>query len=335
MSTDKWYLLVLASLLAGCGGESSGPEPPPTTGPTELRLTLKNVNVIPGMTLDLSTAAGVPKAYRIAGGSETTGPIPLAVGGADLLVSVQMDRNEELRLRPKQGATQGTEKSCRRKGNTAGASAEVHVAELTEVRCVGGEWDAAEQPPASDCLTPFVLRDDFTTGSQWTATVSGNGSTHSVTNNATGGNPGGYRRMGHNVPTTSSIVVRHVYTGGSYDPSASGAIRHLHYWEDRIQFNPPFAGAAVGAHFRIFQGAGSYSIPVALNLATGGFSTTTWESVPLLRLTPSSFSPATVNFTASGGSITFGYQRSNTNNSTTQPFVTTHGIDNWTVVICH
>ena len=330
MSTNKRYLLVLTSLLAGCGGETTS-GPPETTGPTELRLTLKNTNALPGMTVELSTAAGAPKSYRIAGGSETTDPITLALGGADLQISVQMDKNEELRLRPKQGATQGTQKSCRRKGNTAGASAEVHVAELADVRCVGPEWDAPDQAPTSDCLTPVVLRDDFTTGSQWSVTFGGtNGASHSESNNATGGNPGGYRHMVHILHGQSSLVLQHVYTGGSYDPSVSGAIRHLHYMDNRIQFNPPFAGAQIGTTFRMFQGAAGTFRTDAV-----AFGSTTWETVLLLRLTPSSFAPANVNWTATGGPITFGFQRSNTNNNQITPVTANHGIDNWTVVICH
>jgi hypothetical protein len=139
--------------------------------------------------------------------------------------------------------------------------------------------------------------------------------------------------MSHSIPPMSAIVVNHLYTGGNYSPSTSGAIRHMHYWEDRILLNPP--NGAVGARFLITQGAGQFRIPLALNPATGGFSTTTWESVPLFRLTPASFSPATVNFSATGGPITFGYQRSNTNSSASGNTANTHGIDNWTVVICH
>ena len=329
MSTNTTYLMTLGSLLAGCGSEpNSGPQP---TGPTELRLSLKNTNALPGMILELATAAGAPKAYRIGGGSETTGPITLALGGTDLQVSVLMDRSEELRLLAKQGLSQGTQKSCRRKGNTAGTSAEVHVAELSDVRCVGAEWDAPEQAPTSDCLTPVVLRDDFTNGSQWSVTFGGtNGANHSETTNATGGNPAGYRHMVHILPGMSSLTLQHVYTGGSYDPSVSGAIRHLHYMEDRIQFNPPFAGASIGTTFRMFQGAAGTFRTAALS-----FGSTTWESVLMQRLTPSSFAPANVNFTATGGPITFGYQRSNTNNNPVTPVTTNHGIDNWTVVICH
>jgi hypothetical protein len=332
MFAKNWYPLGLASLLVSCGVDPTGSGPGPT-GPTELRLSLKNVNVIPGTTVELLTAAGTPKAYRVEGGSETTGPITLNLGGADLLVVVRMERNEELRIRPKRGATDGAPKACRRRGNTDGASAEVQVADLA-VSCVGNEWDTQDQTPTSDCTSPVVFYDDFTTGSQWNALLTGTGTgfTHTVSNNATGGNPGGHRRMSHTFQASSSIVVNHVYTGGSYDPRVAGAIRHLHYFTDRIQFDP---GLVVGDRFRIFQGTGSFQVPVALDPANSGFGSTTWESIALLRLTPASFSPATANFTATGGVLTFGYQRSNTNSSTTSPRTTNHGIDNWTVVICH
>ena len=207
----------------------------------------------------------------------------------------------------------------------------MHVADL-EARCIGTKWTTPDQPPTSDCVSPVVLSDDFTTGSQWTLTTSTrNATTQSVANTGTGGSPGGYRRMVHNLPPNSYIGVFHLYTGGNYSPSASGAVRYIHYREDRIQFNPPFSGAAIGTDFRAYQGPNSYYVL----LTNGAYTSTTWESVTLLRLTAASFSPATINFTAAGGPLTFGYDRSNTNNSTTQSYVTTHGIDNWTVVICH
>ena len=124
-------------------------------------------------------------------------------------------------------------------------------------------------------------------------------------------NLGGYRRPVHNLPANSYIGVFYLYTGGN--PAARGAVRHIHYREDRIQLNP-----------------NSYFVL----LTNGAYTSSTWESVTLLRSSASSFSPATINVTTAGGPLTFGYDRSNTNNSTTQAYVTNHGIDNWTVVIC-
>ncbi len=291
------------AVTSSCGDKSnSGPNP---SGPTDLQITLKNVNVIPGLTIELSTAAGAPKAYRLAGGSSTqTDPITLTVGGANVQIVVSTDSDEELRVRAKIGTDQGTAKSRRRKGNTSGAKVELHVGDL-DVRCIGDQWTSPDQAPASDCQTPVVLHDDFTSGSQWTETFTTTGSnppTKSVSNPSTGGNPGGYRRMSHTLPATSSISVLHTYTGGTYDPAASGAIRYIHYYEDRIQFNPPFNGAAIGTTFRAFQGAGSYYVL----LTNGAYTSTTWESVSLRRLTAASFSPANANFTATGTPISFG-----------------------------
>src|SRR5215831_5747758 len=82
----------------------------------------------------------------------------------------------------------------------------------------------------------------------WSATiVSTDGATHSVSQSTTGGNPGEYRFMQHVLPSGRSIGVVHQYLAGVYDPSTSGAIDALDYREDRIEFNPPFPGAAIGA----------------------------------------------------------------------------------------
>jgi hypothetical protein len=296
------------------------------------------------MSVELLTAAGARKAYR-KGGSESTEPITLSLAGADVQVTVMMDRNEELRVKPKQGTTEGAQKSCRRKGNTAGASAEVHVAEVAEVRCVGTEWDAPDQPPQSDCLTPVVFFDDFAAGTQWNEIVSyggtGTGASTSVSNPSTGGNPGGYRRGFHSLPVQTSVFAKHVYTGGSYDPRASGAVRHMHYWEDRIIYNPPYAGAEVGGGFRILQAAtasqaaAQYTTLTLSGGAVFGFASLTWQSAMLLRVTPATFGATGPNFSATGGTMTFGFDRRNTNVNVSTPITTTHGTDNWTVVICH
>src|SRR5262245_6033650 len=124
MATHRWYLLPFTLLVASCGGDpGSGPAPPPPPPPpppprpTQVSLSLKNVNVIPGLTVDLFKPSGERKPYRIQGGPEITEPIALALASADVEVTLQMDQTEEVRVRPKRGATEGTAKPCRRRDN--------------------------------------------------------------------------------------------------------------------------------------------------------------------------------------------------------------------------
>ena len=164
----------------------------------------------------------------------------------------------------------------------------------------------------------------------WTTTTiaTTGGASHSVSQPATGGNPGVYRLMVHSLPGLSSIVVAHQFTGASYDPSVQGAISRLDYSEDQIEIDPPFAGAAIGAHPAVLQDGTWYYGPDLV------FTNLSWQTVSLSGLTAADFSNAGVHpdFSASGSIIHFGFTRSNSNtgNSST---VTTSGIDNWSFVV--
>ncbi len=181
------------------------------------------------------------------------------------------------------------------------------------------------------CNNPVVIQDQFTADAGWTTTVVvGSGTpAQAVAFQASGGNPGGYRQMQHLFTGTGSITVYHDYGTTTYDPVSQGAIDHINYYEDEIQINPPFAGAAVAAGFTVKQGAGRYSI--ILRPPAGAFTNTVWETTSLMDLTAASFS-AGLNFSSTGGPLTFGYFRGNTNNA--GALTVTHGIDNWKVEIC-
>ena len=184
---------------------------------------------------------------------------------------------------------------------------------------------------------PVTIADSEFAPADWMpiVTKTTGGASQSVSQSASGGNPGAYRAMIHSLPPNSNIVVVHEFLGASYDPSAQGAISSLDYREDHREFNPPFAGAAIGAKPALRQGGVWYFGP---DLTFNGLS---WQSVNLTGLTNMDFSGpggSHPDFSASGGVINFGFVRSNTNNSgpkghtkdsNAASFNTTSGIDNW------
>ncbi len=186
-----------------------------------------------------------------------------------------------------------------------------------------------------------TINDTEFAAADWAATVtsSSGGATQSVSQPATGGNPGAYRHMTHVLPGNSNIVVVHQYLGASYNPSLQGAIDSVDYTEDHIQFNPPFAGAAIGASPALKQAGVWYFGPDLT------FTTLNWQTANLTGLTQLDFTGpggSHPDFTASGGEITFGFHRSNTNSSGGAKgtndikglgYSTNNGIDNWAYTI--
>ena len=188
---------------------------------------------------------------------------------------------------------------------------------------------SAQNFASADTIT--IADGDFASV-DWLATVSKTtgGATQTVTQANSGGNPGAYRSMTHTLPGPSSIVVIHQYLGMSYDPSTQGAIDFVDYSEDRIQFNAPFSGAAIGARPALLQDGNWFFGP---NIT---FTNSNWQSVNLTGLTSADFVGSgglTPDFSASGSVISFGYTRSNTNNNSTSLIETNSGIDNWSFVL--
>lgn len=182
--------------------------------------------------------------------------------------------------------------------------------------------------PAPD-TTAVVISDDFESAKAWhTELRSANGgATHSDSLSATGGESGGFRRMEHVLPALSSIVVYHRFDQVGYNPAVQGAITSVDYQESHRVFNPPFAGAAVGATFTIEQAGVVYLAPIPT------FSSTSWEQVTLTGLTAGDFTPAPgPDFSASGAPMFFGFTRSNTQSANVAGG-RVHGVDNWRVVV--
>ncbi len=179
---------------------------------------------------------------------------------------------------------------------------------------------------------PVTIVDSEFASADWTpiVTKTTGGASQSASQSVSGGNPGAYRAMIHSLPPNSNIVVVHEFLGASYDPVVQGAISTLDYREDHKEFNPPFTGAAIGAKPALRQGGVWYIGP---DLTFNGLS---WQSVNLMGLTNMDFSGpggSHPDFSASGGAISFGFVRSNTNSSNTTSFNTTSGIDNWSYTL--
>lgn len=180
-----------------------------------------------------------------------------------------------------------------------------------------------------------MIADTTFLNADWQSTVlwSQNGTTAIGGQFTSGGNPDSYRLMSHSMPHESAIGVHHVYVGESYNPQTQGAIAWIDYSEDRIEFNPPFWGAAVGALFLLQQGGRSYHLSLDPNNA---FTDLSWTTKQRLRIKASDFraiSGAEPDFSAAGGEIHFGVLRSNSNTSVSIDSVITHGIDNFVVTV--
>jgi Divergent InlB B-repeat domain len=173
----------------------------------------------------------------------------------------------------------------------------------------------------------FPLAADFESVSPFTRTVDATGgATTDATRLETGGAAGGgYLRMAHMLPSPSSILVSYLHPT-VYSPAA-GAITRIEYREDRIQFDPPFNGAAIGGGFFLLQSGVRHLIP----LTDGVFTHLNWQTATAV-LTPADFPAA--NLTAQGGPIQFGFYRNNSANPNGPAITTAHGIDNWEVRVC-
>jgi hypothetical protein len=144
-----------------------------------------------------------------------------------------------------------------------------------------------------------------------------------------------FRQMTHVIEETGgcadekcSLVVYH-QSSLSYDPSTEGAIAFIDYSEMHRISEPAFEGAAVGWSFSVEQGGTLY---VAFGERTG-FTATEWSPDAICGITPEDFTQEGLDFSTSGGPITFGFTRSNTNTSADNVQRNVHGIDEFKVVI--
>lgn len=193
----------------------------------------------------------------------------------------------------------------------------------------GGGEGGAGGDPTDTCFNAEVRGSSFGSVDFTVTDVPTGGASQTSAREVVGGNPGFYQRMEHLLPGNSTISVFHLGDGLTYDPGGGGgAISHLRYSEDHLQFSPPFSSAAIGWGVFIEQGGVRYTVS-----ASSPFTETTWTTAEILGIRADDFNGGTPDFSESGGEITFGYFRSNSNSNSSE-YTTTHGIDNFEVTIC-
>lgn len=180
------------------------------------------------------------------------------------------------------------------------------------------------EPGVSQAVT--IADTDFDPA-DWSETVTQTGvSNHTVVQQTIGGNDGAFRRMTHEVAGTGSLSVVHVYQAEQYDPATQGAFSRITYSEDRAVFD---VNAAIQAAFVLVQGGHVFTA----SLLDVEINDTDWRTLTVV-LETTDFGSATTSgspdFSANGAAINFGYQRSNSTDTTVE---TGHGIDNWKVTI--
>jgi hypothetical protein len=172
-----------------------------------------------------------------------------------------------------------------------------------------------------------LFADTTFNNANWSSTVlaATAGTTTAAAQQASGGNPGTFRRMTHNLPGVSEVYVFHEYLPALYSPTSSGPITRIDYSEDHIEFNPPFTNAKIGWTAALRQGS---KVFVAALQETPN---TSWEAGSLNNLKAADFSEfngtAHPDFSANAPDIHLGYLRWNTHFA--GPITIDQGIDNW------
>jgi len=197
---------------------------------------------------------------------------------------------------------------------------------------LGGLALMSDVPVAESDLDATVILDTEFREEDWLVTAAfNNGSSETHERRLTGGNPGAYRHMEHTNPPLANLSVTHELVSQVYDPAVQGAIGGIDYAVDRIEIDPPFVGAAIGARFAVFQDGRRY---IANAVTT--FTNTQWELHRLECLKPEDFEPINggfPDFSVAGAPLTFGFVRSNSNTSTVNTQYTKNGVDNFRVVV--
>ena len=169
----------------------------------------------------------------------------------------------------------------------------------------------------------------------WSATKFLDGS-FSAFQVATGGNPDQFRQTDQSMNPGESIFVVHTNSSAVYNPSVNGALGTVN-----CSFNIKFVGGSTGtsqvAHRLALEQAGSFYFAndFVVALGPGNGQPGAWQSFSSSGLTSSDFSKlsgaGTLDFSASGSPITFGYLTTNTAGVTS--ISTSSGIDNWSVTL--
>lgn len=185
----------------------------------------------------------------------------------------------------------------------------------------------------------------------WTATLLTSGVGGSVNNTlitSGGGNPGNWRQTDVHIngsEAEKAAMGCFINTQAVYNPSVQGAIESIHYSEDQKMISSTLPDGTSGQRASVLlmqNGNLYYSFGVtgrALNwheqlkdpIGSGSFSQINDPNNPGVFLYNSASHP---DFTATGGPITFGYYRGNTDGATgIGGYDQSMGIDNWHVLI--
>lgn len=149
---------------------------------------------------------------------------------------------------------------------------------------------------------------------------------------ASGGNPGAYRKTTHTITYGDRIYSGGLNTSAVYTPATSGAISAIDFASD-LQ-DPDFGTS--GWVLILEQNGTLYFAVRGL-----GFSSSAWESFTLKSLTEQDFDTTPPgldpnnehpDFSAGGGPIIFGYVMTNSLPGPGTKIVN-HGIDNWSITI--
>lgn len=177
------------------------------------------------------------------------------------------------------------------------------------------------------------------TPADWTVTVEtlNLGGSVSVSQVATGGNPGAFRRINDVLASalgqgfSNSVFGFHARNGATWTPSVQGAIAALAYSEDAYRY----AGSGVQANgVALRQGGVIYYGPGSVTPGTTGV----WQNYAWTGLTAANFdalAPGVQNpdFSLAGGPIQFGFYRANSTSVGGSGATISGGIDNWNVTI--
>jgi hypothetical protein len=166
----------------------------------------------------------------------------------------------------------------------------------------------------------------------WTATkigddTPGQAASFTARQEATGGNPGSFRRITHTL-RLGSIDVWHSRRGFVYNPAVQGAIENVGYSYDLSA--PEFT--AMAFRLLLHQGNGYYAGPLDAT------SDASWRGFGRQEMTAAQFDlflgtgPAHPDFSTSGTPIEFGFLSANTNTVNANATIL-GGIDNYSVTI--
>lgn len=197
---------------------------------------------------------------------------------------------------------------------------------------------------AAGPLDPIGFTDGAFLVGDWTLTnqLGGLGGSAQVAQVASGGHPGAYRSVKHQVnaapdtATTSRVFSFHIKTGALYDPATSGAIVAIDYAQESRLIS--LGGSAQGTSLALRQGGQLYYATSAYQAITAA----DWATQGHTGLVAADFVAVAADasqtdqhpdFSASGPAIQFGFLRANSTSFGGGGYAVESGIDNWSVVV--